>query len=89
MFTQDTKSYANHEIVQIILRLWELEADWEKLADPQMNWYGEMTFRRLYDHELIKLVQIQDEQKHLKHELKQRLGIWKYLKYRFLRKLSV
>jgi len=79
--------------LQIIFKLWDLEREWNKLADPQLNWYGNMTYRRTTDKELFRLVDIQNEQKRLKKELLKQVGLWSYVKYitnplKFTKKLT-
>lgn len=51
------------EELKIIFELWELEREWENIADPQFNWYGNMTFHKPNDIELFRLVEIQNKQK--------------------------
>jgi len=69
------------EELKIIFELWELEREWEKIADPQLNWYGNMTFHNPNDQELFRLVEIQKQQRELKKELRKKIGWWNYIKY--------
>ena len=67
--------------LEIIFKLWDLEEEWERIADPQFTWYGNMTFHKPNDVELFRMVAIQDEEKKLEKELRQKIGLWNYLKY--------
>lgn len=67
--------------LQIIFRLWDLEEEWEKIADPQITWYGNMVFHKPNDMELFRMIEIQNEQKKLKKELRQKIGCYQYIKY--------
>lgn len=69
------------EELKIIFELWELEREWENIADPQFNWYGNMTFHKPNDIELFRLVEIQNKQKKLKKELREKIGFFNYIKY--------
>ena len=68
--------------LEIIFRIWSLEDEWNALNDPQLNWYGNTTFRRLNYDELFRAVAIQDEQKLLCRELRKEIGWWNYLKFK-------
>jgi len=67
--------------LEIIFKLWHLEEEWNKIADPQFTWYGNMTFHKPNDEELYRMIDIQDQQYELKKELRQKIGIWNYIKY--------
>jgi len=67
--------------IKIILELWELEREWNEIADPQFNSIGMMTYHNPNDQELFRLVKIQDRQDYLKKELRYKLRLWNYIKY--------
>lgn len=69
------------EELKIIFELWKLEEEWNKIAGPQFTWYGNLIFKKPNDYELFKMVAIQDRQWELKKELRQKIGLWNYIKY--------
>lgn len=74
----------NKKIYEIWKELNHLEASWNRHCDPQLNWYGNMTFRHITDlNELQEIVRIQDRQHELKSELRSLVGFWGYLHYLF------
>lgn len=67
--------------LSIIFEIWELEEQWKNLHDPQMNWYGNMTYRRLSYPEMERSVRISNKIKDLKKELKREIGWQQYIKF--------
>lgn len=80
--------------LQIIFKIWDLDEEWEKLADPRFNWYGNMTYRNPSDTELFRMIAIQNEIKSLNKELLKKVGFWNYIKYklsplRFVKRFTI
>lgn len=69
------------KILYITSELRRLKREWMEIADPRMNWTGNMSFKNPTDQELYRLVEIQDKEKELKKDLREIIGWWKYIKY--------
>ena len=59
----------------------EADAEWFKIADPQMNAFGLMTFHNPNDQELFRMVVLQDKMKEYRKELRKGIGLINYIKY--------
>lgn len=65
----------------LILSIWDLQEKWRKLNDPQFNWYGNMTFKRLNMIEMAESVRISDNEKQVRKLLRKEIGLWNYIKF--------
>ena len=77
--TKETKTSAQI----LIIRIWDLEEQWKRINDPQLNWYGNMTFRRLSEAELDRSVRVAELEKRTRKELRALIGTWEYVRFIF------
>lgn len=72
------------EAIDIILDIWRVQERWEAAVDPRMEWYGNMSFRRIDDlPTLAYVVGLQDREKKLKRELRKKVGWIAYIRFLF------
>lgn len=64
----------------LIHRLWELQDKWDQHTQPGYNCIGLYSFRNIDDmEELRQVVQIQDEMKEIRKQIRSSVGLFKYM----------
>lgn len=73
------KPLKKKEVRRLIGEIFGVQLAWEKAADPQWTWYGNITYKNPRTiGEADYILGLGDREKALKKELRQMIGWWNY-----------